>query len=195
MRGKLRAMVYAQVPPRITPAHAGKTLPVKNPLPQHPDHPRACGENSTATTCRTPVSGSPPRMRGKPLCGGMATAQHRITPAHAGKTRCSRTGRSQGADHPRACGENYAIAQTSLRGFGSPPRMRGKLKAVCRKQPEFRITPAHAGKTSGEDLPVRRCADHPRACGENRSACQKDPRADGSPPRMRGKLCFLLLAS
>ena len=147
MRGKLRAMVYAQVPPRITPAHAGKTLPVKNPLPQHPDHPRACGENSTATTCRTPVSGSPPRMRGKPLCGGMATAQHRITPAHAGKTRCSRTGRSQGADHPRACGENWRTAWVRHTPGGSPPRMRGKHYDSNRDSGAVRITPAHAGKT------------------------------------------------
>ena len=188
MRGKRDPALEGFSLRRITPAHAGKTLPVKNPLPQHPDHPRACGENSTATTCRTPVSGSPPRMRGKPLCGGMATAQHRITPAHAGKTRCSRTGRSQGADHPRACGENLRPFAASSPSFGSPPRMRGKPQGKIYQSGGARITPAHAGKTGVLVKKTRGRTDHPRACGENSASCSLRPNSFGSPPRMRGKL-------
>ena len=50
---------------RITPAHAGKTLPRSSAAFSRSDHPRACGENSVSAIHASPVRGSPPRMRGK----------------------------------------------------------------------------------------------------------------------------------
>ena len=45
MRGKPSAARRDSSIPRITPAHAGKTLGIGRELYTAPDHPRACGEN------------------------------------------------------------------------------------------------------------------------------------------------------
>ena len=96
-------------------------------------------------------------------------------------------GRYCDRDHPRTCGEklNALLLAGSLRG--SPPHMRGK--AVQRSEPESTagITPAHAGKSAGNNclLPVQ--GDHPRTCGEKSDTYSQDVPEPGSPPHMRGK--------
>ena len=49
------------------------------------------------------------------------------------------------------------------------------------------ITPADAGKTKTLTFTFEGREDHPRGCGENHSATKPSLRANGSPPRMRGK--------
>ena len=71
---------------------------------------------------------------------------------------------------------------------GSPPRMRGKVAAVCASCMSVRITPAHAGKRVA---PLHKHFvgwDHPRACGEKRLRPLMRTPSLGSPPRMRGKV-------
>ena len=106
MRGKLFVVGLYISKPRITPAHAGKTLRAVSGEPRRADHPRACGENLISSSEHSPTGGSPPRMRGKLL--GVAFRPHvlRITPAHAGKTLSLSFRLLSFADHPRACGEN-----------------------------------------------------------------------------------------
>ena len=116
---------------------------------------------------RNALQGSPPRMRGKlhprfpDICKG------RITPADAGKTKRRNEHIGAHRDHPRGCGENQP--HQPVGGFcpGSPPRMRGKLPAWCRRN--------------------RASRDHPRGCGENSDSADAVFRMPGSPPRMRGK--------
>ena len=107
MRGKLFPALADYADERITPAHAGKTIKDVAGSDIVVDHPRACGENSSAQAFTSAARGSPPRMRGKPSEYLVKQVQERITPAHAGKTerRCSR--QPKNSDHPRACGENY----------------------------------------------------------------------------------------
>ena len=87
MRGKQRLARLHLGLGGITPAHAGKTP--RRPFARQAagDHPRACGENSVSAAVSRPEAGSPPRMRGKPGAIPWDCAVHRITPAHAGKTR------------------------------------------------------------------------------------------------------------
>mgnify|MGYP006887191738 CR=1 FL=1 len=147
MRGKLFISLLVLSRPRITPAHAGKTKQIISSRLYCADHPRACGENLNRRTSREEVTGSPPRMRGKPIVRSFTAPMIRITPAHAGKTKTLSAVRYVQADHPRACGENF-IDTFSGRGLdGSPPRMRGKLKSISSSTVDLRITPAHAGKT------------------------------------------------
>ena len=70
------------------------------------DHPRACGENGIEQYREAMKAGSPPRVRGKHAVRGKQKGGGRITPARAGKTGGARVPDRQGADHPRACGEN-----------------------------------------------------------------------------------------
>ena len=86
------------------------------------------------------------------------------------------------------CGENYAIVHTGLRGFGSPPRVRGKRLADKNADLGQRITPACAGKTKLLFCVEKCLTDHPRVCGENAHNAEILLKLLGSPPRVRGKL-------
>ena len=72
----------------------------------------------------------PPRMRGKPRIRHTAAVQCRITPARAGKTYRAFYSILSITDHPRVCGENYSWDIDKRCDYGSPPRVRGKPKAV-----------------------------------------------------------------
>ena len=177
----------------ITPAGAGKTILPQQFSVRFQDHPRRCGENTVARRTKSRTIGSPPQVRGKPLCCGHRYLRSRITPAGAGKTRgCNRQFR-RGGDHPRRCGENFVYDAVNYAECGSPPQVRGKphpRTAQCRSP---RITPAGAGKTTRHRRSHRRSRDHPRRCGENLTLGQPSVVARGSPPQVRGKLVILKL--
>ena len=126
MRGKRFYKLITAASGRITPAHAGKTVPPIVKSRHNKDHPRACGENCQPVTASLWITGSPPRMRGKLICWALTHAASGITPAHAGKTFSSSCFFKLVQDHPRACGENTAYKSSSSYHLGSPPRMRGK---------------------------------------------------------------------
>lgn len=90
MRGKCRCYNHTRIVHGITPAYAGKTpITIQNGLLIW-DHPRSCGENSQVDNSDGTVSGSPPRMRGKPYQIHVQFGGVGITPAHAGKTQALR---------------------------------------------------------------------------------------------------------
>ena len=90
----------------ITPACAGKTVPVCRDVVMQQDHPRVCGENLLTNLRNLRALGSPPRVRGKLTIVYNKNLLLRITPACAGKTLCDGLHRRCGEDHPRVCGEN-----------------------------------------------------------------------------------------
>ena len=65
MRGKVPKAARQLVRSGITPAYAGKSRTGSGPVPGPKDHPRVCGEKSTARPGGYIQAGSPPRMRGK----------------------------------------------------------------------------------------------------------------------------------
>ena len=106
VRGKQYETVAEVEVVGITPACAGKTSPPRPRPSGARDHPRVCGENSLSEASGLFDQGSPPRVRGKPCFGRVASLNWRITPACAGKT--IRLGQISLHlwDHPRVCGEN-----------------------------------------------------------------------------------------
>ena len=86
MRGKPYVCACRGGGHRITPADAGKTLRWSFGSRPPQDHPRGCGENGVFLSSGVCVTGSPPRMRGKPACRLPSRQSSRITPADAGKT-------------------------------------------------------------------------------------------------------------
>ena len=68
--------------------------------------------------------------------------------------------------------------------------MRGKPTGHVSFFETARITPADAGKTPSRLSAIAIPQDHPRGCGENRFRTPPLTAAQGSPPRMRGKLSF-----
>ena len=69
-------------------------------------------------------------------------------------------------DHPRVCREKLPYLPSGFRGWGSPPRVRGKGEGCPAERAEERITPACAGKRGQRVTQYCRYWDHPRMCGE-----------------------------
>ena len=150
----------------ITPACAGKRRSDWIIRSIYWDHPRMCGEKPAMMVCSLEYWGSPPRMRGKVDMGIEEAEVVGITPAYAGKRTKPAWNWLRARDHPRVCGEKTPVQVMVEQPKGSPPRMRGKGKSVCKNLGRVGISPAYAGK--------RRCWagckllvwDHPRVCGE-----------------------------
>ena len=131
--------------------------------------------------------GSPPQVRGKRNASYHSARFGRITPAGAGKTLLFANFRAFQWDHPRRCGENSILLKLHVAAEGSPPQVRGKLRARCRLHDINRITPAGAGKTLKQKRQYAVNEDHPRRCGENISDPACCSSIKGSPPQVRGK--------
>ena len=166
MRGKAGSRRMPKPSEGITPAHAGKRYAVTAPRAAWPDHPRPCGEKSQTATADRLIYGSPPPMRGKVMCSYAPAWLRRITPAHAGKSTRHPPALTTAMDHPRPCGEKVRRAAWVYVMQGSPPPMRGKAHPLWGGLTARRITPAHAGKSTGLYSEAYRERDHPRPCGE-----------------------------
>ena len=127
-------------------------------------------------------------MRGKPFPVSLSVQSARITPAGAGKTISKIKRRCKYEDHPRRCGENFAVRWRQPPALGSPPQVRGKLSKSTIASANRRITPAGAGKTTNSAARLSTLWDHPRRCGENLCKLISVNSAIGSPPQVRGKL-------
>ena len=114
------------ISPGITPAYAGKRAWFSYCGCQDRDHPRVCGEKALSTFSSRKNSGSPPRMRGKVLCGRSSAGRHGITPAYAGKRgRTIRVNRTV-KDYPRVCGEKSLFIIFKGDRIGITPACAGK---------------------------------------------------------------------
>ena len=151
------------------------------------DHPRVCGEKPALLGIFVDHAGSPPRVRGKALRVKIDLFAIWINPACAGKRACAHVPCGQCEDHPRVCGEKFFSAMYFCIMWGSPPRVRGKVRSWSISTSAPRITPACAGKRSGQGCPALPAGDHPRVCGEKWPCGRFTRGRRGSPPRVRGK--------
>ena len=71
--------------------------------------------------------------------------------------------------------------------------MRGKALSAAAIRCGPRITPAYAGKSSACAVDEKPSGDHPRVCGEKKRLAACAQTAEGSPPRMRGKVLAALM--
>ena len=172
---------------RLIPAHAGKTR--DSGWRELPDgaHPRSRGENALDSRRWSWEKGSSPLTRGKRSSGCTSPGEHRLIPAHAGKTSAV-TGRYVTATaHPRSRGENTITRETPVVFCGSSPLTRGKRGTQMNPLTPIRLIPAHAGKTSNAAFGGAGCSAHPRSRGENRSTMSAPRGIVGSSPLTRGK--------
>ena len=89
------------------------------------------------------------------------------------------------------CGEKPRVAGNQPLPLGSPPRVRGKVVYDETVLDTCGITPACAGKRSRRGSRNASRRDHPRVCGEKLRLRRVSSRWQGSPPRVRGKVCFV----
>ena len=152
------------------------------------EHPRVCGENLNRKLGDRSITGTSPRMRGKPEALLPALIRVRNIPAYAGKTQPHFHRPRQAEEHPRVCGENnYSNAGLRM-AEGTSPRMRGKRVRDALSMEIVGNIPAYAGKTSQASINSCCLSEHPRVCGENPKPHGNVTLVGGTSPRMRGKL-------
>ena len=167
MRGQRHRRTHDGSPPRLIPAHAGKTTARARSSGLARAHPRACGENGLADPVDAVFGGSSPRMRGKLTLLSAGDNLNRLIPACAGKTGLMPPVGYRRPAHPRVCGENSEHYARKPRPSGSSPRVRGKRLGQKVIDAERRLIPACAGKTLVCGLFLWFAWAHPRVCGEN----------------------------
>ena len=127
-------------------------------------------------------------MRGKQRIGPCSCGSPGLIPACAGKTFIIGGGSAAPAAHPRVCGENQTHRTPETLAQGSSPRVRGKRGFHAAAVFSRGLIPACAGKTRSYSPSGTLPGAHPRVCGENSTALDADSTAQGSSPRVRGKL-------
>ena len=190
MRGTLKRRPFSSRRVGIIPALAGNTSKSSTGSCPNRDHPRACGEHTTATRRLVRSPGSSPRLRGTLWQFARENATIWIIPALAGNTTDSVPRHHAVWDHPRACGEHPVLPAVHGDGGGSSPRLRGTRDRRERHVANQGIIPALAGNTIGPCVRARRGRDHPRACGEHPAWFPFLCLLLGSSPRLRGTLEF-----
>ena len=90
------------------------------------------------------------------------------------------------------CGEHTAFLGYLHPKAGSSPRVRGTPKAKWDKAAADGIIPACAGNTAITDDTEIYLRDHPRVCGEHQRAFETTCGQEGSSPRVRGTLYFVI---
>ena len=187
-RGKPRKGCARRARRRLIPAHAGKTFDAMVAMEEGEAHPRSRGENEALAASDATDKGSSPLTRGKRRGTNRVLPEHRLIPAHAGKTAIPQGhGRARQA-HPRSRGENFASMVIVPSWFGSSPLTRGKPRVGNNRRDVDGLIPAHAGKTR---IPRRARGvhrAHPRSRGENHRLKVDGGGRIGSSPLTRGKL-------
>ena len=131
----------------IIPACAGSRSRLRQTAMTRRDHPRVCGEQTSALTPYWAYSGSSPRVRGAVTYSVELELRNGIIPACAGSSRLTRRSRCSSRDHPRVCGEQApSFARESTRS-GSSPRVRGADCAGIDEVWRRGIIPACAGSS------------------------------------------------
>ena len=171
----------------LIPAHAGKTLLTKYPLPNLTAHPRSRGENGSAMSRLSTYTGSSPLTRGKQRLSLTRRVHDRLIPAHAGKTGIKLEATASVKAHPRSRGENLVFRGSLTSSVGSSPLTRGKLRSHAEADPAPGLIPAHAGKTFEPQAFERAVMAHPRSRGENLIGAVRTLVVTGSSPLTRGK--------
>ena len=125
-RGKAHSLKAHLLFQRITPAWAGKSVPVSLLCGGVWDHPRMGGEKHIANFNDETGKGSPPHGRGKAAEPRSSLGPEGITPAWAGKSCPGPVMRITTGDHPRMGGEKRLAPAPAWQSPGSPPHGRGK---------------------------------------------------------------------
>ena len=111
-----------------------------------------------------------------------------ITSACAEQTLASGFGSVHRWDHLRVCGADCHLFAFPACGLGSPPRVRSRRAEAERYWYRHGITSACAEQTRGRRWWPASPGDHLRVCGADLNGEAADPKAAGSPPRVRSRL-------
>ena len=168
------------------PACAGE--PVGAPLDYSgaPVYPRVCGGTGARSIRLFAPAGLSPRVRGNPSSCHRAMMITRSIPACAGEPLYSISSENESEVYPRVCGGTSMTAQTSTRGAGLSPRVRGNLVQEVGGEVAERSIPACAGEPPTIYPTQSQSQVYPRVCGGTVSICGHRCGRKGLSPRVRG---------
>ncbi len=169
VRGRHRAAADAGGHLGNTPAGAGTTAVTTISAPESAEHPRGCGDDFSAWCGTSSTEGTPPRVRGRPGFSGHGGLLEGNTPAGAGTTFPLRSKPAPRREHPRGCGDDPPIALVRSPSWGTPPRVRGRLRRRIDIDGLRGNTPAGAGTTTSASIRCPPSLEHPRGCGDDMS--------------------------
>ena len=149
-----------------------------------------CGEQGLHSNYDCRMTGSSPRVRGAAVSAGPRAVGVGIIPACAGSSRGLQWRGLHRRDHPRVCGEQWALTCAVTAHSGSSPRVRGAVAGAVAEGPGDGIIPACAGSSSLRHPAQSAAWDHPRACGEQVAKAVQTIINAGSSPRVRGADAF-----
>ena len=172
----------------VTPTHAGKTTPSQTARRFSRDHPRACGENQYCLGAYALLLGSPPRTRGKLHDTGIIRKRSGITPACAGKTCLPHLASADTVKRPSA-----AACASSAATFFLYVSSRDLKRARFESRPGFHV-PFFIALATIAASSSQHCITNSSLLALNSSTVISRPSySQGSPPRVWGKLRYLLL--
>ncbi len=188
MRGEVVAVAVGDLLGGIIPAGAGRSGSGSGRRPAGWDHPRGCGEKSSAVTSLCRPAGSSPRVRGEADRADEEALGQGIIPAGAGRRQYQTIIPEEERDHPRGCGEKAMFSPATRASCGSSPRVRGEEGVGDALSERGGIIPAGAGRSHGGPAKRGRGGDHPRGCGEKPRIPRPLTKLLGSSPRVRGEV-------
>ena len=112
------------------------------------DHLRVCGADAAGPEHGHDESGSPPRVRSRPLAVVLVVSPVGITSACAEQTPWASSSATRRRDHLRVCGADRLDVFYLLVGAGSPPRVRSRHGHEVRQDARRGITSACAEQTT-----------------------------------------------
>ena len=131
----------------LIPAGAGQTAGGPSHIGCRTAHPRGCGADNDFISLVKVCQGSFPRVRGRLTSPSRCRCAPGLIPAGAGQTLPHFVATTRPWAHPRGCGADYDIVDTTRRDEGSSPRVRGRPFEHLLYLIIVGLIPAGAGQT------------------------------------------------
>lgn len=168
IRGTRPARLITGGPHPITPAHVGNTGKEgfrHGGCSRSPPRKRGTRKRHVVSALHCPIN--PAHAGNTILVSAPSIICTAHPPTHAGNTCTNGPSGTNSTDHPRARGEQLAVARKPCPVIRSPPRMRGKLDVDKYPPVLGPLTPIPVGNTARTASVSRRRAVHPRARGDH----------------------------
>ena len=165
VRSRLRQCGVGRPVLGITSACAEQTQTLETPITVKWDHLRVCGADDSMDATSMFQTGSPPRVRSRPIAWRHDPDWRGITSACAEQTHKSSAPSSPNRDHLRVCGADNRLRSLNRKLLGSPPRVRSRQRVIQEGTNAVGITSACAEQTGCRCVALTCPRDHLRVCG------------------------------
>ncbi len=152
----------------------------------YPVHPHVCGELWLCIKRRRNRIGSSPRVWGTQLQAILIRKLLRFIPTCVGNSYSKITTVFEASVHPHVCGELFSASDSTVKWFGSSPRVWGTLKSLSNLAAFFRFIPTCVGNSVNNSDEKIKLTVHPHVCGELVCCGCFTCYGDGSSPRVWG---------